>query len=86
MIGLAEHSGCIVISRQKVVGWIMIAVSAAYLAYFLRARVMLPGPLIANKEWLYVISSIGCLMLGTVNVRLAARRERRQKGPGRNGQ
>jgi hypothetical protein len=30
-------------SRQKLVGWILIAVSVAYIAWFLRVRLLEPG-------------------------------------------
>ena len=64
-------------SRQKLVGWVLIAVSAAYIAYFLRVRLLEPGPALAKKEWVQVIGSIVVFMLGTINVRLAAMRARR---------
>jgi hypothetical protein len=69
-----------VISRQKLVGWILIVVSAAYILYFLKVRLFAPGPLVEKKEWVQFIGSIVILMLGTMNVRLAAMRERRRKG------
>jgi hypothetical protein len=69
-----------VISRQKLVGWILIIVSAAYIAYFLRVKLFSPGPILEKKEWVQFIGSIVILMLGTMNVRLAAMRERRRKG------
>ena len=65
------------ISRQKLVGWILIIVSAAYIAYFLRVRLFMPGPMLGKKEWVQFIGSIVILMLGTINVRMAAMRERR---------
>ena len=68
------------ISRQKLVGWILIIVSAAYIAYFLRVKLFSPGPILEKKEWVQFIGSIVILMLGTMNVRLAAMRERRRKG------
>jgi uncharacterized membrane protein len=68
------------ISRQKLIGWILIAVSAAYIAYFLRVRLLDPGPVVEKKEWVQVIGSIVIFMLGTINVRLAAMRQRRRKG------
>lgn len=68
------------ISRQKLVGWILIAVSAAYIAYFLRVRLLTPGPILEKQEWVQFFGSIVVLMLGTMNVRLAAMRERRRKG------
>jgi len=69
-----------VISRQKVVGWILVLVSAAYIAYFLRERVFEAGPVLQKKEWVQFIGSIITLMLGTINIRLAAARERRRNG------
>ena len=69
-----------VISRQKLVGWILIIVSLAYIAYFLRVRLFTPGPILEKKEWVQFVGSIVTLMLGTINVRLAAMRERKRKG------
>ena len=68
------------ISRQKIVGWILIVVSVVYIAYFLRVRLFTPGPILEKKERVQLISSIVILMLGTINVRMAAMRERRRKG------
>ena len=68
------------ISRQKIVGWVLIIVSVAYIAYFLRVRLFAPGPMIEKKEWVQFIGTFVILMLGTINVRLAAMRERRRKG------
>jgi hypothetical protein len=69
-----------VISRQKVVGWILIIVSAAFIVYFLRVRLFSGGPALEKKEWVHFVGSILILMLGTINVRMAAMRERRRKG------
>ena len=68
------------LSRQKLVGWILIVVSVAYIAYFLRVRLFTPGPILERKEWVQFIGSFVILMLGTINVRMAAMRERRRKG------
>ncbi len=68
------------ISRQKIVGWILIVVSLAYIAYVLRVRLFAPGPVLEKKEWVQFVGSIVILMLGTINVRMAAMRERRRKG------
>ena len=68
------------ISRQKLVGWILIAVSAAYIAYFLRVRLFAAGPAVEKKEWVQLIGSIVVFMLGTINVRLAAMRAHSRKG------
>ena len=68
------------ISRQKIVGWVLVIVSVAYIAYFLRVRLFAPRPIIEKKEWVQFIGTIVILMLGTINVRLAAMRERKRKG------
>jgi hypothetical protein len=70
-----------VISRQKLVGWILIAVAAVYIVYFLKIRVLTPGPFIEKKEWVQFIGSFVILMLGTINVRMAAMRQRGREGP-----
>lgn len=68
------------ISRQKLVGWTIIIMSVAYIAYFLRVRALGTGPALERKEWVYFILSFGGIMLGTINVRMAAMREGRQRG------
>ena len=68
------------ISRQKVVGWILIIVSTAFILYFLRVRLLGSGPALEKKEWVHFIGSVLILMVGTVNVRMSAMRERRRKG------
>jgi ammonia channel protein AmtB len=68
------------ISRQKLVGWILIVVSVAYIVYFLRVRLFTPGPILEKKEWVQFFGSIVVFMLGTINVRLAAMRQRRRQG------
>jgi hypothetical protein len=70
-----------VIDRQKLVGWILIVVSAVFIAYFVKVRMLDTGPAIEKKEWVQFIGSIVILMIGTMNVRLAARRAQRRQGP-----
>jgi len=73
-----------VISRQRIVGWILVILSAAYLAYFWRIRLMTPGPLLSGRDWFNLITAIACLIIGIANVRLAAMRDRnRNSGPPR---
>ena len=67
------------IGRQKVVGWVLIIVSTTYIVYFLRARLFMPGPIIEKKEWLQLLGALACVMIGTINVRLAAMREQRRR-------
>ncbi len=65
--------------RQKRTGWLLIAVSTAYLVYFIKVRLLTAGLPIDHKEWIYFAGMVICLMLGTANVRLAMRREQKQK-------
>ena len=69
--------------RQRLVGWILIILSAAYLAYFLKVRLFAPGPIIERKEWLQTFALIVTLMLGVINVRLAAMKRAKQAAPPR---
>jgi len=71
------------LTRQKLIGWVLILASAAYIAYFLRVRLLVEGPPVEKKEWMQVIGSIVVFMLGTINVRLAAMRRRHRDGAGR---
>ena len=64
--------------RQKRTGWLLIAISAAYLVYFLKVRLLTAGLPVEKKEWIYFAGMILCLMMGTANVRLAMVRGRRK--------
>ena len=63
--------------RQKIVGWIMIMWSAGYILYMLKARLLIAGPPIERKEWVYFVMAFGGVFLGTINVRMAAARRRK---------
>ena len=65
--------------RQKRTGWLLIIVSALYLVWFFKVRLLAEGLPIEKKEWLYFIGMSVCLMLGTANIRMAALREERRK-------
>ena len=65
--------------RQKITGWILVAVSSAFILYFLKVRLFGTGPALEKKEWVQLIISIVVLMIGTMNIRLAARRAQRMK-------
>jgi hypothetical protein len=65
--------------RQKRTGWLLIIVSAVYLVWFFKVRLLAEGLPIEKKEWIYFIGMSICLMLGTANVRMAALREERRK-------
>ena len=64
--------------RQGRTGWTLIVVSVGYLIYFLKARLFETGPEITRKEWFYVIAMLVLMMIGTVNVRMAEMRQRKQ--------
>jgi uncharacterized membrane protein len=66
------------LTRQKLIGWVLIAMAVAYIAYFLRVRLFEPGPAVEKKEWVQLIGSVVVFMLGTINVRMAAMRARRR--------
>ena len=67
------------LNRQKIVGWILVIVSAAYLAYFVRIRILTPGPLLTGKDWFNLITAVATLIVGVANVRLAAMKERNRR-------
>jgi hypothetical protein len=66
-----------VIDRQKLIGWILVIWSVGYIVYMLKARLLIAGPPLERKEWIYFWMSFGGIILGTINVRMAAQRERR---------
>jgi hypothetical protein len=68
-----------VIGRQKIVGWILVVVTAAYILYFIRVRLLVPGPVVTRSEWFNLIACVIVLMIGTINVRMAAMRARKDK-------
>jgi len=65
-------------ARQGRTGWTLVIVSVGYLMYFIKARLFETGPAITGKEWFYVIGMIVLMMLGTINIRMAEMKERRQ--------
>ena len=67
-------------TRQKRVGWLILALSIFYILYFLKARLFAGGGVepIAKKEWVYFVLSFVGIALGTINVRMAEMRERNQ--------
>jgi hypothetical protein len=68
-----------VIDRQKVTGWILVVVAAAYLFNFLKTRLLAEGLPIEKKEWLQFAGMVVLLVIGTINVRMSALREQRRK-------
>ncbi len=66
--------------RQRIVGWILVVWATGYIVYFLKARLLVVGPPIEHKEWVYFILAVAGVFLGTMNVRMAAARRRRLSG------
>ena len=66
------------LSRQKRVGWLIIALSVFYIFYFVKGRLFMAGDPITKREWVYFVLSFAGIALGTINVRMAEMRERRQ--------
>ena len=62
-------------TRQKLIGWVLIAMAVAYIAYFLRVRLFEPGPVVEKKEWVQLIGSVVVFMLGTTLVVIAMRHQ-----------
>jgi len=69
----------VIFNRQKITGWILVIVSSVYLAYFFRIKVMTPGPLLTRNDWFNLVTAIAVLMIGIINVRLAAMREQNRR-------
>ena len=65
--------------RQARTGWLLIIVSAVYLVWFFKVRLLTEGLPIERKEWIYFIGMSFCLMLGTANVRMATLRAEKRK-------
>ena len=66
-------------NRQKITGWVLVIVSCVYLAYFFRIKVMMPGPLLTRNDWFNLITAIVVLIIGVINLRLAAMREQNRR-------
>ncbi|TMJ02233.1 MAG: hypothetical protein E6G97_12990 [Alphaproteobacteria bacterium] len=65
--------------RQKRTGWLLIVISALYIVWFFKVRLLAEGLPIERREWIYFIGMSVCLMLGTANVRMAALRDEKRK-------
>jgi hypothetical protein len=66
------------LDRQKLTGWLLIIASGGWLVYFLKTRLFAFGPPLERQEWIYAISSLVLIVLGTINVRMAAMREQKR--------
>jgi len=66
-------------NRQKITGWVLVVVSAGFLVWFLRVRIIMPGLLLTGRDWFNLITALAVLIVGIANVRLAARREQNRR-------
>jgi len=64
--------------RQGRTGWTLVVVGVVYVLYFFKTRLFETGLEITRKEWFYFIAMLVLIMLGTINIRMAEMRERRQ--------
>ena len=65
--------------RQGRTGWTLVVFGTGYILYYLKARLLVAGPPITNKEWLVFGGMFVLIMLGTINIRMAEMRARNQK-------
>jgi xanthine/uracil/vitamin C permease (AzgA family) len=65
-------------ARQGRTGWTLVVVGTGYILYFLKARLFVEGAPITTREWLYCVGMLVLIVLGTINIRMAEMRERRQ--------
>jgi xanthine/uracil/vitamin C permease (AzgA family) len=65
-------------ARQGRTGWTLVVVGTVYILYFLKARLFATGAPITTREWLTCGGMLILIMLGTINIRMAEMRERRQ--------
>ena len=65
-------------ARQGRTGWTLLIFGAVYLLWFFKARLFEVGPEITRKEWFVCVGMLVLIMLGTINIRMAEMRERRQ--------
>ena len=65
-------------ARQGRTGWTLVVFGTGYTLYFLKARLFVAGPPITTREWLVGGGMLILIVLGTINIRMAEMRERRQ--------
>jgi hypothetical protein len=70
-----------VISRQKLVGWLLVLFAGGSLAYYLKTRLLIAGPPLERREWVQGLGLIGIFVMGMINIRMAGLRERRSAPP-----
>jgi xanthine/uracil/vitamin C permease (AzgA family) len=65
-------------ARQGRTGWTLVIFGVGYLLWFFKARLAETGPPITGKEWFYCVGMMVLIVLGTINIRMAEMKARRQ--------
>ena len=65
-------------ARQGRTGWTLLIFGTGYLLWFFKARLLEMGPEITRKEWFVCVGMLVLIMLGTINIRMAEMKARRQ--------
>jgi xanthine/uracil/vitamin C permease (AzgA family) len=65
-------------ARQGRTGWTLVVFAVGYLLWFGKARLVAVGPEISRKEWFVLVGMLVLIMLGTINIRMAEMKARRQ--------
>jgi hypothetical protein len=65
--------------RTRLIGWAIVIFAGGSLLYYLKVRLLTAGPPLERKEWLQGIGLVVLLIIGTINVRLAAIGAQRQQ-------
>ena len=65
--------------RQKLIGWAIVLFAGGSLLYYLKLRLLTAGPPLERKEWIQGIGLFVLLMVGSMNIRMAAMREEQRK-------
>ncbi len=65
-------------ARQGRTGWTLLIFGTGYLLWFFKARLLEMGPEITRKEWFVCVGMVVLIMLGTINIRMAEMKARRQ--------
>ena len=67
------------IDRQKLIGWGIVLFAGGSLLYLFKMRLLTAGPPLERKEWMQGIGMFLLLMVGSVNIRMAAMRDEQKK-------
>jgi hypothetical protein len=65
-------------ARQGRTGWTLVIFATVYLLYFFKTRLFATGEAITKREWLALGAMFVLIVLGTINIRMAEMKARRQ--------